>query len=108
MTTQNFLFIFLSLYTIQSCGMENNAAIKPAHQRKHADNRQKRKFNTSSITFIKYKNMVLNSEEKEDIQTSLKQNIQTLDECYSAGETWSEDDLEARNDGKQLIELLKK
>ena|SRR5438477_6757159 len=117
MTTQNFLFIFLSLYTIQSYGMEqknNLRNIKPAAQEhKHAENRATRKGYQSTIDklcrFLKDdKAKFLPLQEKKSLKTSLEENMRRLDACYSQAETWSEDDLEAHNDGKQLIESLKK
>lgn len=119
MTTQHFLFIFLSLYTIQSYGMENNAAEIARRAHKHAENSEKRNYHKFGITALckllsQGKPIYLHSQEKKFLQTSLEQNVKSLKECYSTAdeynmaETWSGDDHDAKKHGEQIIELLKK
>jgi hypothetical protein len=105
--------MFLSLYTMQSYGMENNAAEIKRRTLKHTENSQTRRLNKIDITATcqlatQHKSRCLSSTAKSHLQISLQEKTVALGECYSAEETWSGDDLAAYQDGKELIELLVK
>lgn len=115
------LLTVISLCTIPAYGMEENNFDKSVVGRlfalskqtiKNAAISEKRSISKSEFNkkreFLENHSKInnLTLKEKHDLLISLKQDNQLINECYSAEETWSNEDCNQFYDRKFLIEKL--